>query len=109
MFKRRNALVDEQLEDIESLGDQEMSDQANVSVDEDAHAQTIAVRKLEFQQQMAEMKKRNDFNEDVIVQQVLNNLPLDDSKKQEKIRMATDDFDEIFRDLLPAPLSRRRI
>jgi len=30
---------------------------------------------------MAEMKKRNDFNEDVKVQQVLNNLPLDDSKK----------------------------
>ena len=26
MFKRRNALVDEQLEDIESLGDQEISD-----------------------------------------------------------------------------------
>jgi hypothetical protein len=50
MFKRRNALVDEQLEDIESLGDQEMSNKVNVSVDEDAHAQTIAARKLEFQQ-----------------------------------------------------------
>jgi hypothetical protein len=30
---------------------------------------------------MADMKERNDFNEDVIVQQVLNNLALDDSKK----------------------------
>ena len=81
MFKRRNALVDEQLEDIESLGDQEISDQANVSVDEDAHAQTIAARKLEFQQQMADMKKRNDFNEDVKVQQVLNDLPPGNTKK----------------------------
>ena len=81
MFKRRNALVDEQLEDIESLGDQEMSDQANVSVVEDSHAQTIAARKLEFQQQMADMKKRNDFNEDVKVQQVLNDLPPENTKK----------------------------
>jgi hypothetical protein len=30
---------------------------------------------------MADMKKRNDFNEDVKVQQVLDNLALDDSKK----------------------------
>ena len=81
MFKRRNALVDEQLEDIQSLGDQEMSDQVNVSVDEDARVQTIAARKLEFQQQMADMKKRNDFNEDVKVQQVLNNLPPENTKK----------------------------
>ena len=50
MFKRRNALVDGQLEEIESLGDQEISDQADVSIGIDAHAQTIAARKLEFQQ-----------------------------------------------------------
>jgi hypothetical protein len=30
---------------------------------------------------MADMKKRNDFNEDVKVQQVLNDLPPENTKK----------------------------
>jgi len=55
---------------------------------------------------MADMKTRNDFNEDVKVQQILNDLLPENTKNQEPMASLIDD---IFKDLLPAPLSSRKI